>query len=78
MSVNLSIKNVPPDVVERLRRRAERHRRSLQGELLSIVEQAVQSEHHVSPLQLLAEIRGLGVDTPAEAASIIRRQRERR
>jgi antitoxin FitA len=40
MSVSLSIKNVPDEVVQRLRERATRHRRSLQGELLDIVEQA--------------------------------------
>jgi plasmid stability protein len=35
--LNLSIKNVPDDVVERLRERAKRHHRSLQGELLDLV-----------------------------------------
>ena len=39
--VNLSIKNVPEDIVEPLRRRARRNHRSLQGELLVILEQAV-------------------------------------
>ncbi len=40
MTVNLSIKGVPEDVAERLRARAERNRRSLQGELLVIIESA--------------------------------------
>ena len=40
MSVNLSIKDVPDDVAERLRQRAARNHRSLQGELMAIVEQA--------------------------------------
>jgi plasmid stability protein len=40
MSVNLSIKDVPRDLAERLRQRAARHHRSLQGELMSIIEQA--------------------------------------
>jgi plasmid stability protein len=40
MPVNLSIKNVPDDVVERLRERAKRHHRSLQGELLDLVANA--------------------------------------
>ena len=40
MPVNLSIKNVPDDVVERLRERAKRHHRSLQGELLELVSHA--------------------------------------
>ena len=41
MPVNLSIKNVPDELAERLRRRAAANRRSLQRELLSIVETAV-------------------------------------
>lgn len=40
MAVNLSIKDVPEAVAERLRRRAARNHRSLQGELMAIVEQA--------------------------------------
>jgi antitoxin FitA len=40
MSVNLSIKGVPEPVAERLRARAERNHRSLQGELMAIIEQA--------------------------------------
>ena len=40
MPVNLSVKNVPDELAERLRRRAARNRRSLQRELLSILEAA--------------------------------------
>jgi plasmid stability protein len=40
VAVNFSIKDVPDDVAERLRRRAARHHRSLQGELMAIVHQA--------------------------------------
>ena len=40
MSVNLSIKNVPDAVAGRLREKAKRNHRSLQGELQSIVETA--------------------------------------
>ncbi|MBC7942110.1 MAG: Arc family DNA-binding protein [Chitinophagaceae bacterium] len=41
MQVNLSIKAVPQALADRLRRRAERNHRSLQGELMAIIEQAV-------------------------------------
>ena len=44
MGVNLSIKDVPDHVAERLRRRAARNHRSLQGELMSIVEQAARAD----------------------------------
>jgi len=40
---NLSIKDVPEEVAEALRQRAARNHRSLQGELMMIIQQAVQS-----------------------------------
>lgn len=40
MPINLSVKNVPDDLAERLRERAKRHHRSLQGELIVILEEA--------------------------------------
>lgn len=40
---NLSIKNVPEDVVARLRARAQANHRSLQGELLDLACNAVQA-----------------------------------
>lgn len=42
MAVNLSIKGVPEPLAEQLRARAERHHRSLQGELMAIIEAAAQ------------------------------------
>lgn len=77
MPVNLSIKNAPDDVVHRLRQRAERHHRSLQGELLAIVEEAVRSDQTLTPAELLAEVRRLGLRTPSESAAIVRHDRER-
>ena len=41
--MNLSIKNVPEDLVARLRDRAKQHHRSLQGELLAILEDTLSS-----------------------------------
>ena len=38
---NLSVKDVPDDLAERLRQRAARNHRSLQGELMAIIEQAI-------------------------------------
>lgn len=44
MTVNLSIKAVPEDLAARLRARAQRNHRSLQGELMAIIEQAAVGE----------------------------------
>jgi antitoxin FitA len=78
MPVNLSIKNAPDDVVERLRQRAERHHRSLQGELLAIIETAAREDRPATPGEILAEVRRLGVKTPGEAAALVRSGRDRR
>lgn len=78
MPVNLSIKNAPDRVVQRLRERAERHHRSLQGELLAIIEAAVQDEHPATPADILAEVRRLGLRTPSEAATLVRADRDGR
>jgi plasmid stability protein len=79
MPVDLSIKNAPDDVVERLRRRAERHHRSLQGELLAIIEAAAwEGQADTAAADVLAEVRRLGLQTPREAAVLIRSDRDRR
>lgn len=78
MPVNLSIKNAPDRVVQQLRERAERHHRSLQGELLAIIEAAVQHAGPATPAEILAEVRRLGLDTPDEATALIRADRDGR
>ncbi len=75
MPTNLSIKNASDDVVRRLRLRATRNHRSLQGELMAIIETSV-DEPKLSPLQLLAEVRRLGIKTPDESTAIIRADRD--
>ena len=76
MPVNLSIKNVPDDIAEALRRRAARNRRSLQGELLVILEESVARNKGFTPSELLREIRAVGLRTPAESARFIREERD--
>jgi len=72
-SVTLSIKNVPTEVVERLKARAVRNARSLQDELLSILEAASYSP----PIgDLSAFVARLGLTTPSESAEMIREDRD--
>ena len=78
MPVNLSIKNAPDDVVARLRERAAKHHRSLQGELLAIIEEALRPPPRLTPSAVLAEVRRLGLETPADAVAIIRADRDDR
>ncbi len=76
--MNLSIKNVSETVVERLRQRAERRHRSLQGELLAIIEAAAREAQPATPAEVLAEVRRLGLRTPSEAVAMIRADRDGR
>lgn len=57
MSVNLSIKDVPDTIAERLRQRAARNHRSLQGELMAIVEQAASEPAPEAPVAAPAGLR---------------------
>ena len=78
MPVNLSINNAPDDVVQRLKARATRHHRSLQGELLAILEEAAQPPRQVTVDEVLAEVRRLQLTTPAESAVMVRAERDAR
>lgn len=74
--VNLSIKNVPEETVEQLRERAKRNHRSLQGEVMTILEAAA-----VAPRLTVAELRdysrrtGLATD---DSTHIVRESRDAR
>ena len=78
MSVNLSIKNVPDKIAEQLRKRAAKNHRSLQGELMSIIESAVADNETMTPSELLREIRLLGLSTPSESSDMVRDDRDAR
>jgi len=74
-TVTLSVKNVPKDLAKRLRERAERNHRSLQGELLAILSEA----GHVTTVgELAALVKRIGLKTPSESAAIIREDRDGR
>ena len=78
MPEDLSIRNVPDDLVEKLRLRAAQSHRSLQGELIAILEAAVAGESRLTPMQVLARVRALGLETEDDATEIIRRARDGR
>ncbi|MBV8524544.1 MAG: Arc family DNA-binding protein [Acetobacteraceae bacterium] len=78
MPVNLSIKNTPDAIVERLRDRAARHHRSLQGELLAILEEAVSGPERRTPLDVLVQVRKLNLPRGVDSTAIVRTDRDRR
>ena len=78
MPASLSIKNVPDAVVERLRARAARHRRSLQGELLDLVERAADEVPTISARDVYERIRKLNLPAGERSTDIIRDMRDAR
>lgn len=76
MAVTLSVKNVPEKLAERLRQRAARNHRSLQGELMAILEDA--GRPPISIDELAARVKALGLKTPADSVDIIRASRDGR
>lgn len=78
MPTHLSIKNAPDAIVRRLKERAERHHRSLQGELLSILEEAVSQDTFLTPDEVLRKVSALKLSTPSESAQMIRADRDAR
>lgn len=75
MPVSLSIKNVPEAVVSRMRERAKRNHRSLQGELLAVLEESAM-RRPLTVDEAFRKIRELGLRTPDESTAIIRADRD--
>jgi antitoxin FitA len=78
MTVSLSIKNVPASVVERLRARAARNRRSLQGELLAIIEDAAHDVPTISVREVYERAKALNLPAGERSVDIIRKMRDGR
>ena len=78
MAVNLSIKAVPDTLVEKLRKRAEKNHRSLQGELMTILEQSLENPQVLSADEAIKRLRQIGLKTRSESTLVIREDRNRR
>ena len=76
-SASLTIRKIPGTVLQRLRERATRHRRSMQGEVLSILESAtVDASARLDAEAMLRRVQSWGLRTPAESAEMIRQDRD--
>jgi plasmid stability protein len=75
--VNVSVKNVPDNLIEKLRKRAKRHHRSLQGELMSILEEAT-NHAQLSIDEAELHLQSLRLRTKDDSAAWIRELRDAR
>jgi plasmid stability protein len=76
MTITLSIKKVPDQLAQRLKARAARNHRSLQGELLAIIEQAEPPRRSIDDISAMVD--RLGIRTLSDSASIVREARDGR
>jgi len=77
MAVSLSIKDVPDDLAEALRTRAARNHRSVQGELMHILEAAVRPRPFQADV-LQRQLEALGLSTSGESVAMVREDRDER
>ena len=77
MAISLSIKDVPDDLAQALRERAARNHRSIQGELMHILENAVRPRPFRGR-DLYQQIEALGFTTPGDSAALVRADRDER
>ena len=82
MGINVSIKNAPAEKVERLKARAKRNHRSLQGELLALIEAATEAEPAPQKTLTIDELveqgKRLGLRTDSDSVRWIREDRDNR
>jgi plasmid stability protein len=75
MPINLSIKDVPDHLAEALRERARRNHRSLQGEMVAMIEAHVGARPYRAR-ELWQAVRALGLETADTSATMIREDRD--
>ena len=76
MSVSLSIKDVPEQIAEAIRQRAQANHRSMQGELMAMLEKHARPERGFKAMEFLEEIRKLGLRTDGDSVQMIREDRD--
>lgn len=75
--MNLTIENVPEELVERLRARSHRHLRSLESEVLAVIEDALKPKR-LTIEEAYQKVRALGLQTEGDSTEIIRHDRDSR
>ena len=74
---SLTVKNVPEEMLVLLRERAKRHHRSLQGELMIILEEAI-APTKLSLDQVQRRVEELGISTGDDSTRWVREIRDAR
>jgi plasmid stability protein len=77
--VTFTIRNVPDEIANRIRKQAEEAHRSLQGELMRILEESVHGPEVLTLGQIREKAASYGIGSPTnESARMIREDRDAR
>jgi antitoxin FitA len=76
MGVNFSIKNVPEELAANLRAEAARNHRSVQGELMAMLEDHLRRPRGLTIQQVAERVRSLGIRTEGNSAELVRESRD--
>lgn len=74
-NANLTIHNIPASVLVRLRSRAAVNGRTLQGEVLAILERATAEEQVLSARGVLMRVRSMKLSTRSDSVAVLRADR---
>ena len=77
MPASLTIRNIPDETLARLRERAARNHRSLQGETMAILEEIL-GTHRITVDELSRRVQERGLRTPSGSVAMIREDRNAR
>lgn len=78
MPKSLSIKNVPDELVEKLKASAKANHRSLNGEVIARLSHDPANDRKLTITELAARSRALGIRSPSSSAEIVREMRDER
>jgi hypothetical protein len=76
LTMDLSIKGVPEDQASRLRECARANRRSLQGELRAVIDEATGTPRLLTVDEVVAKVSSLGLVRRDQAARLVREDRD--
>ncbi len=76
MGVNFSIKNVPEDLAADLRLAAARNHRSVQGELMAMLEERLRGSRKLTLSEIAEKARRLGIRSEGRSVDIVRELRD--
>ena len=77
-TASLTIRNIPAPILARLRARAAANRRSMQGEIMLILEGAAAEVPALPARGALERVRSLKLSTPSESVAMLRADRDGR